>query len=111
MLNEVDAWLAVLRKDPEDNTRTHFSVFYSHQVMSPITTSSHLLPLKPETITAPATVKHGVNIGHKIIQKVNPRQISVITGDQTMYVNSKIAPVDVPNEIQGYSMDVGTPSH
>lgn len=94
-----------------EDIETDFSVFYSHQVMSPIIASSHLLPLITETITAPATVRHGVNIGQKNIQKVNPDQISVITGDEPVYANSKIAPVDVPNEIQGYSMDVETPSY
>ena len=36
VLNKADTWLAVLRKDTEENRRTHFSAFYSYQAMSPI---------------------------------------------------------------------------
>ena len=86
VLNEADTWLAVLGKDPEENTRTHFSAFYSHQGMSPIKIGSHL-PQEP--VTAPATVRHTVNIVYKITQKVNPGQISVITGDQPVYTIGK----------------------
>ena len=85
MLNEVYTWLAVLGKDPDKNKRIHFSAFYSNQAMSPIKNGSHLLPLIPEPVTAPATVRHAANIVHKITQKVNPDQISVITGDQPVY--------------------------
>ena len=81
VLIEADTWLAVLGKDPEENAGTHFSVFYSHQAMSPIKTGSHLLLLIPERDTAPATVRHSVNIVHKI----NPDQIFIITGDQPVY--------------------------
>ena len=42
--------------------------------MSPIKTGSRLLP-----------VRHAVNIVNKINQKINPSQISVITGDQPVY--------------------------
>ena len=52
-------------------------------------TGSHLLPLIPEPVTAPATVRHAVNIVHKITQKVDPGQISAITGDQPVYAIGK----------------------
>ena len=57
--------------------------------MLPIKTGSHLLPLIPEPVTAPATVRHAVNIVHQITQKVNPGQISVITEDQPVYAIGK----------------------
>ena len=51
MLNEVDTWLSVLGKDPEENTRTHISAFYSHQAMSAIKTGRLFLSLIPEPVT------------------------------------------------------------
>lgn len=57
--------------------------------MSPIKTGSYLLPLIQEAVTAPATVRHAVDIVHKITQKVDPGQISVIIGDQSVYVIGK----------------------
>ena len=89
LLNESNTWLAVLGKDSEENTRTHFSAFYSHQAMPPIKTGSHLLPLIPEPVKAPATLRRAVNIVHKISQNVNQGQISVITGDQPVYAIGK----------------------
>ena len=78
VLNEACTWFTVLGKHLEENTRTHFSAFYSHQAMSPIKTGSHLPLLIPEPVTAPVTVRHAVNIVPKITQKVHPGQISVI---------------------------------
>ena len=49
--------------------------------MSPIKAGSHLLLLIPERDTAPATVRHSVNIVHKI----SPDQIFIITGYQPVY--------------------------
>ena len=66
--------------------------------MSPLKTGSHLLLLIPEPDTAPAIVRHSVNIVHKI----NPDQIFIITGDQPVYAI---------NWIRGHGVDVKTPSH
>ena len=89
VLNEADTRLTALGKDSEENTRTHFLDFFSNQAMSSIKPGSLLLLLIPEPVTAPAIVKHAVNVVHKITQKVNPGQISVITGDQPIYAIGK----------------------
>ena len=89
VLNEADTWLAVLGKAPEENIKTHFSAFYSHGAMLPINTGSLLLPLIPEPVTVSAIGRHAVNIVHKITQKVNPGQISIIRGDQPVYAIGK----------------------
>ena len=100
MLNEADTSLAVLGKDPKESTRTHFSVFYSHQAISPIKTGSHQLPLIPEPVTAPAAVRHAVNIVHKITQNVSPGQISIITGNRPVYAIQKHLQWMFPTEVK-----------
>ena len=65
--------------------------------MSPIKTGRHLLSLVPEPVTAPATVRHAVNIVHKI----NPGQISVITGDPPVYAIEKQLQWIFPTEFKG----------
>ena len=72
-------------KKSEENARAHFTAFYSHQAMPPIKTGSLLPPLIPEPVTALATVRHAV----KFVHKINPGQISVITGDSPVYVIEK----------------------
>ena len=53
--------------------------------MAPIKTGSHRLPLIPKPVTTSASFRHAVNIVDKITQKVNPGQISVITGGQSIH--------------------------
>ena len=53
--------------------------------MAPIKTGSHRLPLIPKPVTASASFRHAVNIVDKTTQKVNPGQISVITGGQSIH--------------------------
>ena len=87
--HECDSWLEILGTNPEGDIKTHFAAFYSAIAEQPTKCSSHLLPLIPEPVTAPATVRHAVNIIHKIIEKVNPNQKVVITGDQPVYALGK----------------------
>ena len=86
VLNEVDTWLAVLGKAPEENIKTHFSAFYSHGAMLPINTGSLLLPLIPEPVTVSAIGRHAVNIVHKITQEVNPGQLVYAIGKQLQWM-------------------------
>ena len=101
VLNEADTWLVVFRKDPEENTRTHFAAFYSHQVILPIKTGSQLLMLMPEPTTAPATVRHAVNIVHPESQSMPDFHHHWWS---TSICDQKTAPVDVSNWIRGHSM-------
>ena len=47
--------------------------------------SSVLLPLLNESINSPATVKHCMTVIQKVVKKVNPGQITIITADQSVY--------------------------
>ena len=48
-------------------------------------TPSTLLPLINESINSPAMVKHCMKAIRKIIQHINPNQITIISGDQPVY--------------------------
>ena len=87
---EATAWLEKLARNPDSpEERMSFSAFYSAQANPPNSTSSNLLPLIPEPVTAPATVRHATKVVMKIVEEVNPGQQPVITGDQPVYALGK----------------------
>ena len=47
--------------------------------------SSVLLPLISESINSPAMVKYCMTVIQKVVHKVNPGQIPIITADQPVY--------------------------
>ena len=96
--HDVTSWLEVLGKDSEEGTKRNFSSFYSKDAVSPIKCGSHLLPLIQEPVTCPATVRHAVHIIRKITGKVNPGQMSVVTGDQPVYALGKQLQWKFPEE-------------
>ena len=98
VIGEMETWINVLRSDPVEGTKIHFSGFYSDQSAIPIQSGSHLLPLISEPVTAPATVRHATHIAKDIIRHTNPGQVSVITGDQPVYAIGKQLQWKFPNE-------------
>ena len=95
--NEATRWLENLSDEPDTyDERMTFSAFYSSHSNLPAMTSTHLLPLISKPVTAPATVRHVTNIVKDIAEKVNPGQVTVITGDQPW----QATPVDVSRRVQ-----------
>ena len=76
----------------------NFSSFYSKIAEPPIKCGSHLLPLIQEPVTSPATVRQAIHIIRKITGKVNPGQMSVVTGDQPVYALGKQLQWKFPEE-------------
>ena len=83
MLNKLSKFLENFNKIMK------FSIFYSTQSNPPVKSSSHLLRLITECITAKGTVQHTANILKSITEKVNSDQPKMITGDQPFYAVNK----------------------
>ena len=98
---EATSWIEKLAKNPESpEERMSFSAFYSVQANPPNSTSSNLLPLIPEPVTAPATVRHATKIVMGIVEEINPGQQPVITGDQPVYALGKQLQWMFPEEFE-----------
>ena len=85
---ESTAWLNKLKEEPGPICdRTSFAGYYS-QYASPVC-QSHcvLLPLVTEEVNSHAVVRHSMDRIIEIIEKINPCQVPVITGDQPVYAN------------------------
>ena len=59
--------------------------------------SSVLLPLINESINSPVMAKHCMTVIQKVIHKVNPGQIRIITAEQPVYVLLKQMQWKFPN--------------
>ena len=63
-----------------------------------VRSTSTLFPLINESINSPAMVKHCVKVIRKIIQHINPNQITIIIGDQPVYALLRQIQWKYPNE-------------
>ena len=91
ILSEAKPWLNRLSEDENEmNAKMSFSAYFSSlKKREVIQTKSHLLPLIPEPVTSPATVRHAMMQVIAITKRVNPQQNAVITGDQPVYALGK----------------------
>ena len=99
-LNEAEQWLNIF-KNPfgQIEERPSFSGFYSrHSSTKSFLSISQLLPILPESINTPATVRHCARIIVKLTEKLNPSQVPIITADQPVYVLGKQVQGLYPNE-------------
>ena len=86
-LNEAEEWLNIL-KNPfgQIEERASFSGFYSrHSSTKSFLSISQLLPILPESINTPATVRQCARIIVKLKEKLNPSQVPIIAADQPVY--------------------------
>ena len=99
------SWLDNLANPPdigEDNANAvSFSAFFSRSCTDEVVkTSSHLLPMIPEPVDSPATVRHATKQIKMITDRLNPGQPAVITGDQPVYAIGKQVQWMFPNEFK-----------
>ena len=64
--------------------------------ISPVSVSG-LLPLFQEKAANASMLKHGINIIKAAIEKLNPGQIPVVTGDQPIFALLKLIQSKYPN--------------
>ena len=99
------SWIEHLATPPDNGDGNEnpvsFSAFFSKDCSDEVVkTSSHLLPIIPETVTSPATIRHAIRQIQKITEKLNPGQPAVITGDQHVYALGKQIQWMFPNEFK-----------
>ena len=101
VLSEASEWIRKLQTEEGSlEDRVTFSGFYSKQLSSKCNYSiSQLLPLIPDSVNSPATVRHCTTIIKAITEKLNPGQIPVITADQPVYALGKQVQWTYPDEI------------
>ena len=79
--------------------RASFSGFYSrHSSSKSFVSINQLLPIPPESINTPATVRHCAKIIVKLTKKLNPGQVPIITADQPVYALGKQVQWFYPHE-------------
>ena len=96
------SWLSKLADVPNDESIS-FSAFYLRQQCDEtpvVKTSTHLLPIVPVPVQAPATVRHCTNQVKRITERLNPGQPAVITADQPVYAVGKQVQWMFPTEFK-----------
>lgn len=102
-LSEAIEWLShtlkVAKENIEPCARSNWSAFHANLITEPpVKNMSVLMPLLHEEIATHAMVRHTIDIIIKVIQKVNPDQVPVITGDQPVYAIAKQVQWLYPNQ-------------
>ena len=80
----------------------NFSVYFSRNSNTVFKTSSHLLSLITEPVTAPATVRHPANMVKGITENVNPGHPVVIIAHQLVYALGKQLQRIFPDEFRDF---------
>ena len=98
-------WLEAVQKSLKynnDDRKISWSAFHCERFInksnSCCISTSTLLPLLSESINSPAMFAHCMRAIRKFIQRLNPTQISVITGDQPVYALMKQVQWQFTNE-------------
>ena len=99
------------QKSNNDYRKISWSAFHQERFINKsdscrISTST-LLPLINESISSPVIVAHCMRVIRKLMQHVNPIQISVITGDQPVYALIRQVQWQFPNEFGKEHFSVG----
>ena len=86
-LNEAKEWLNALKNlFGHIEERPSFFGFYSrHSSTKSFVSINQLLPILPESINTPTTVKRFSKIIVKLTEKLNPDQVPIITADRPVY--------------------------
>ena len=86
-LNEAEEWLNALKNLlGHIEERASFFGFYSrHSSTKSFVSINQLLPILPESINTPTTVRHFSKIIAKLTKELNPDQVPIITADQPVY--------------------------
>ena len=86
-LNEAEEWLNALKNLlGHIEERASFFGFYSrHSSTKSFVSINQLLPILPESINTPTTVRHFSKIIAKLTKELNPDQVPIITADRPVY--------------------------
>ena len=98
---EISVWIQKLQGPAGSvKERISFAAFHS-KITTAISAESvsQLLPLLPDSVNTPATVKHWALVIKSITEKLNPGQFPVITADQPVYAQGKQVQWKYPEEL------------
>ena len=102
MTNEASDWIQKLQ-DPAGPVEEHISFAAFHSKMTTAISSKsvcQLLPLLPDSVNTPATVRYCTLVIKSITETLNPGQIRVITVDQPAYALRKQVQQKYPEELE-----------
>ena len=107
-LDETEEWLNVLKNlFGHIEERASFPGFYSrHSSTKGFISINQLLPILPESINTPTTVRHFSNIIVKLTEKLNLDQVPIITADQPVCALGRQVQWLYPHEFLQYYLQI-----